>query len=181
MDSPNSVDTRLRPEGSKGPLVASVETFRRYYAEAAAFWEFQALLKARPVAGDSKTGCAFMQMAHESLVSHGSRITAADIRQMRERIVRELSKEAEGYDIKLGHGGIEDIEFTVQYLQLKHGVQQRGLIVQSTLAAISQTHAFGNAQRSEGRAMKSGYLFFARSRVFFGLRGEGVLKGTKKA
>ena len=176
-----SVDTRLRPEGSKGPLVASVETFRRYYAEAAAFWEFQALLKARPVAGDSKTGCAFMQMAHESLVSHGSRITAADIRQMRERIVRELSKEAEGYDIKLGHGGIEDIEFTVQYLQLKHGAQQRGLIVQSTLAAIHRLTRSGMLSVSEGRAMKSGYLFFRTIEGFLRLRGEGVLKRNEES
>jgi glutamate-ammonia-ligase adenylyltransferase len=89
-----NVDTRLRPEGTKGPLVSSVESFRNYYTKAAAFWEFQALLKARPVAGDKQTGVLFMKMAAEKLAARGPEIKAADILQMRERIQRELSKKA---------------------------------------------------------------------------------------
>jgi glutamate-ammonia-ligase adenylyltransferase len=115
-----SVDTRLRPEGSKGPLVSSVESFRNYYGKAAAFWEFQALLKARPVAGDKQTALLFMGMASETLAARGPEVKASDIIQMRERIQRELSKETEGYDVKLGPGGIEEIEFVVQYMQLKN-------------------------------------------------------------
>jgi len=103
-------DTRLRPEGSKGPLVSSIESFKRYYSKSAAFWELQALLKARPVAGNIKTGLSFINMARDALISGGGGVSAADIRQMRERILKELSKEPEGYDIKLGPGGIGEIE-----------------------------------------------------------------------
>jgi [glutamine synthetase] adenylyltransferase / [glutamine synthetase]-adenylyl-L-tyrosine phosphorylase len=171
-----SVDTRLRPEGSKGPLVSSIEAFKQYYAEAAAFWEFQALLKARPVAGDMKTGCRFMEMAYEALAAHGSRVDPAAIRQMRERIMRERAKESEGYDIKLGPGGIEDIEFTVQYLQLKYGKKYRKLYVQNTLAAIHRLGSSRILTEAEGRLMKDGYLFFRTLESLLRLRGEGVLK-----
>ncbi len=176
-----SVDTRLRPEGSKGPLLSSIEAFRKYYAEAAAFWEFQALLKARPVAGDIKTGCAFMQMAHEALAARGTRIPASEIQRMRDRIVRERSKESEGYDIKLGYGGIEDIEFTTQYLQLKHCDQQRGLLVQSTLAALHRLTRAGIITEPEGRNMKNGYLFLRAIEGLLSLRGEGILKREKES
>ncbi len=171
-----NVDTRLRPEGSKGPLVSSIEAFRKYYAEAAAFWEFQALLKARPAAGDMRTGCQFLEMAWDMLPLQGSRITASDVRQMRERIVRELSKEAEGYDIKLGSGGIEDIEFTVQYLQLRNCRANRGLLVQSTVAAINRLAASGIISETEARLMRDGYIFLRTLESLLRLRGESVLK-----
>ena len=171
-----SVDTRLRPEGSKGPLVSSIEAFKQYYAGAAAFWEVQALLKARPVAGDMKTGCRFMEMAYEALAAHGSRVDPADIRQMRERIMRERAKESEGYDIKLGPGGIEDIEFTVQYLQLKYGKDCRKLYVQNTLTAIRRLEASRILTEAEGRLMKDSYLFFRTLESLLRLGGEGVLK-----
>ena len=117
------VDMRLRPDGTKGTLVSSMESFRDYYSKNAAFWEFQALLKARPIAGDRKAGQCFLDMAKEILIAHGSSISAADVRGMRERIQKELSKETAGYDIKLGYGGLEELEFTVQYLQLKNCAQ----------------------------------------------------------
>ena len=171
-----SVDTRLRPEGSKGPLVSSVEAFRKYYAESAAFWEFQALLKARPVAGDMKTGRAFMQMAHETLTADGSKITASDIRQMRERIMRERAKEADGYDIKLGPGGIEEIEFMVQFLQLKNCARHKTLFVQNTLAAIRRLANAGIIAYAEAKMVTDAYLFFRAIEILLRLKGEGVLK-----
>jgi len=176
-----SVDTRLRPEGSKGPLVSSVEAFKRYYAEAAAFWEFQALLKARPVAGDSRTGCRFMQMARDILPLQGGMIRASDVRQMRERIMRELAKESEGYDIKLGSGGIEDIEFTVQYLQLRHCRDHRNLLVQSTVAAVHRLAASGIISDTEARLLKEGYLFLRTLESLLRLRGESVLKKDEES
>jgi glutamate-ammonia-ligase adenylyltransferase len=176
-----SVDTRLRPEGSKGPLVSSVEAFKRYYAEAAAFWEFQALLKARPVAGDSRTGCLFMQMARDILPLQGGRIHASDVRQMRERIMRELAKESEGYDIKLGAGGIEDIEFMVQYLQLRHCRDHRSLLVQSTVGAVHRLAASGIISGTEARLMKDGYLFLRTLESLLRLRGESVLKKDEES
>ncbi len=176
-----SVDTRLRPEGSKGPLVSSVEAFKKYYAEAAAFWEFQALLKARPVAGDDRTGYRFMQVARDILPLQGSRITASDVRQMRERIKRELAKESEGYDIKLGSGGIEDIEFTVQYLQLRNCRDHRNLLVQSTVAAVHRLSASGIISETEAGMMKETYLFLRTLESLLRLRGESVLKKDEES
>ncbi|NJD55526.1 MAG: bifunctional [glutamate--ammonia ligase]-adenylyl-L-tyrosine phosphorylase/[glutamate--ammonia-ligase] adenylyltransferase [Nitrospirae bacterium] len=171
-----SVDTRLRPEGSKGPLVSSVEAFKKYYAEAAAFWEFQALLKARPVAGDMKTGCRFMDMARDTLQHKGGRVSAADVRQMRDRIRRELAKESEGYDIKLGPGGIEDIEFAVQFLQLRHCRNNRKLLVQSTIAAIHRLSSSSVISASEAKTLKDGYWSLRTLESLLRLRGESVLK-----
>ena len=171
-----SVDTRLRPEGSKGPLVSSLESFKDYYAKAAAFWEFQALLKARLVAGDKKTGMSFMEMAAGTLAKRGVAVRASDIIQMRERIQRELSKEAEGYDIKLGPGGIEEIEFVVQYLQLKNCQQQRRLLAQSTLVAVERLYAAGILDRESRESLRKTYLFFRGVESFLRLRGEGVLR-----
>jgi glutamate-ammonia-ligase adenylyltransferase len=175
------VDVRLRPEGSKGPLVSSTEAFRKYYAEAAAFWEFQALLKARPVAGDMRAGCGFMQMAREALIAYGAKITASDIRQMRERITRELAKESAGYDLKLGPGGIEDIEFMVQFLQLRHCGKFRELLVQSTLAAVRRLEVSGIISAAEGRSLRDAYLFFRTVESLLRLRGEAVLKKDEES
>lgn len=171
-----SVDTRLRPEGSKGPLVSSIEAFRKYYAESAAFWEFQALLKARPVAGDMKTGCEFMQLAHEVLVAHGADVNASDIRQMRERIVRERARESEGYDVKLGIGGIEEIEFMIQYLQLKNCAGHASLLVQNTLTAIRRLAAAGLITRAEAKMLNDTYHFFRTLECLLRLKGDAVLK-----
>jgi len=171
-----SVDTRLRPEGSKGPLVSSIEAFRNYYAGSAAFWEFQALLKARPVAGNMKTGCLFMQMAHETLIAYGSTVNASDIRQMRDRIMRERAKESGGYDIKLGPGGIEEIEFMVQFLQLKHCAEHKTLLVQNTLAALRRLAVEEIIGQAEARMIGDAYLFFRTIECLLRLRGEAVLK-----
>ncbi len=171
-----SVDTRLRPEGSKGPLVSSVEAFRKYYAASAAFWEFQALLKARPVAGDIKTGCAFMQLAHEILAAHGATVNASDIRKMRERIMRERAKESEGYDIKLGPGGIEEIEFMVQFLQLKNCAEHKKLFVQDTVGAIRRLAAAEIVVQAEAMMLRDAYLFSRTIECLLRLQGEAVLK-----
>lgn len=170
------VDTRLRPEGSKGPLVSSVESFRNYYTRAAAFWEFQALLKARPVAGDIQTALQFTGMAAETLAARGHEVKASDIIQMRERIQRERSREAEGYDIKLGPGGIEEIEFAVQYLQLNNCRKDKKLLVQGTLVAIERLHAAGIIDGTARAYLRDGYLFFRRIESFLRLRGENVVR-----
>jgi glutamate-ammonia-ligase adenylyltransferase len=148
------VDTRLRPDGIKGTLVSSMASFRDYYSKNAAFWEFQALLKARPVAGDRKTGQCFMDMAKDILIVHGSGVSASDVRGMRERIQRELSKETTGYDIKLGYGGLEELEFTVQYLQLKNCAKHPSLLVQNTFDAIRRLLLAGIINESHAEFMK---------------------------
>ena len=170
------VDTRLRPEGAKGPLVSSLESFRKYYAKAAAFWEFQALLKARPVAGNVKTGLAFVNMARETLISRGKEIPASDILLMRERIMRELAKEQQGYDIKLGPGGIEEIEFAVQYLQLVHCGSHGGLLVQGTLGALGRLRRAGAVRQDEAALMEDAYIFYRGLESFLRLRGDSILR-----
>jgi glutamate-ammonia-ligase adenylyltransferase len=170
------VDTRLRPEGSKGPLVSSIESFRKYYEKAAAFWEFQALLKARPVAGGMKAGSAFMAMAKETLVERGREISPSDIRQMRERIIRELSKEPEGYDIKLGPGGIEEVEFTAQYLQLVSCRDHERVLVQGTVTAIDRLKDAGVVEKKDAEFLREAYLFYRSLESFLRLRGENVLR-----
>jgi [glutamine synthetase] adenylyltransferase / [glutamine synthetase]-adenylyl-L-tyrosine phosphorylase len=171
-----SVDTRLRPEGSKGPLVSSIESFRNYYTKSAAFWELQALLKARPVAGDKQTGVLFMKMATETLAARGPEVRAADILQMRERIQRELSKESEGYDVKLGPGGIEEIEFAVQFLQLKNCRKDRRLLVQGTLEALERLCVTDSLDAETKDSLKEAYLFSRSLESFLRLSGESVLR-----
>lgn len=170
------VDTRLRPEGSKGPLVSSIESFKKYYEKAAAFWEFQALLKARPVAGNIRTGMAFISMAKEALIAKGHEVSPADIRLMRERILRDLSRETEGYDIKLGPGGIEEIEFTMQYLQLKNCSKNSTLLVQGTLHAMKRLKDAKILDALDAETLKGNYLFFRTLESFLRLSGEKTLK-----
>jgi glutamate-ammonia-ligase adenylyltransferase len=169
------VDTRLRPEGSKGPLVSSVESFRKYYAGPAAFWEFQALLKARPVAGNQWTGRLFMETARDVLAARGKEIPASDIASMRERIMRELSRESEGYDIKLGPGGIEEIEFIVQYLQLNNCGREKRLLVQGTVKALDRLRDAGFVEKEDAVFLKDTYLFYRTLESFLRLRGENIL------
>lgn len=170
------VDARLRPDGTKGPLVLNVAAFREYYLQAAHFWELQALLKARPVGGDKDTGCLFMNMRKDVLASKGRDVSAADIIKLRERIQRELSKEAQGYDIKLGPGGLEELEFTVQYLQLANLHKHSGLIVQATLDAIKRLTLSGVIDKEVSDFMQAAYIFYRTIESFMRLIGEAVFK-----
>jgi glutamate-ammonia-ligase adenylyltransferase len=171
-----SVDTRLRPEGSKGPLVLTVEAFRDYYLRAAHFWEFQALLKARPLAGDRAAGYGFMAVKKRVLTEKGEQVAVQDVRAMRERIEREISKEAEGYDIKLGPGGLEELEFTVQYLQLKNVRRHDRLLVQGTLDGIGRLWKYGVIDKMTAHVMRDAYVFFRTLESFLRLVNEPVLK-----
>ena len=117
------VDTRLRPTGSKGPLVQSIDAFRTYYAGQAETWERQALLRTRFVAGDDTLGAEFCQVIQDLIFQDADRsVLADDIIGMRKRMEEELGREtAASYNIKQGAGGLVDIEFLVQFLQLLHG------------------------------------------------------------
>lgn len=171
-----SVDTRLRPEGSRGPLVSSIIAFRDYYGKTAHFWEFQALLKARPLAGDRAAACHFMEMKKEILEKKGRDVSVKDIKAMRERIQRELSREAGGYDIKLGVGGLEELEFAVQYLQLVNACTHDGLLVQGTLDAIKRLGTAGVLDKETADSLRGVYIFYRTLESFMRLTGEGLLK-----
>lgn len=137
------VDMRLRPDGPQGVLVKDVESYGNYYLKSAQPWEIQSLLRARPIAGDIRLLRPFQQMKRRTIMKRGVEIKAPDIRDMRERIVREVSKESSGYDLKAGPGGIKEIEFLVQYLQLKHIKKFPHLIIFNTVSAIKRLAKYG--------------------------------------
>ncbi len=128
------VDTRLRPTGSKGPLVQSIEAFKTYYESEAETWERQALLRARQAAGDREVGAAFFDEIRRLIYrDYDRKALAGDVRAMRRRMEDEVGKEhGDSYNIKQGAGGVVDIEFIVQYLQLLHGKKYRRLQVPGT-------------------------------------------------
>ncbi|HYA31499.1 MAG TPA: bifunctional [glutamate--ammonia ligase]-adenylyl-L-tyrosine phosphorylase/[glutamate--ammonia-ligase] adenylyltransferase, partial [Thermodesulfovibrionales bacterium] len=170
------VDVRLRPDGTRGPLTSSLKALEQYYSSAAHFWEFQALLKARPLSGETAIGCSFMEMRKEILRKKGSEVSASDIRTMRDRIRRELSREKEGYDLKLGPGGIEELEFTVQFLQLTACHRYGGLLVQGSLDAIKRLAAAGMIDKGEADGLRETYIFYRTLESFLRLRGETVFR-----
>jgi glutamate-ammonia-ligase adenylyltransferase len=170
-----SVDTRLRPDGSKGVLVKEIHGYRNYYLNSAQKWEIQALLKARPVGGDEEIGNAFINMAREVILQRSTDITRKDIADMRLRIMRELANESEGLDIKLGPGGIEEIEFYVQYLQLQNTRQSPDVLESNTLKAIDRLTLLGAFHELERSAIYNAYTYYRKLETFLRLNEEQVI------
>jgi glutamate-ammonia-ligase adenylyltransferase len=173
------VDTRLRPDGSKGPLVSSIKGIADYYLKNAQPWELQALLKARPISGDIRIKRYFMEMRKEVLMKRGIETTISDIKKMRERIQKELSREAGSsgvYDIKLGTGGLEELEFIIQYLQLKNCNNKPDILVQGTLDAIRRLNKKGFLKDDDAEMMRRIYLFYRTAETILRLRNESVLR-----
>ena len=151
------VDTRLRPSGSQGLLVTSLRGWTRYHAEEARLWERQALTKLRAVAGDPALGAEVERLARETVYgSPPPRSIAEQIHQMRLRIERELSG---GVDLKAGSGGVIDIEFAAQYLQLAHGHTEPSLRTSSTAGALLAAAACGVASARDVELLEQGYRF----------------------
>lgn len=133
------IDVRLRPSGSKGPLSQSVAAFRTYLEEHADIWELQSLTRARVTAGDESISREVTEVIHSVLygAGRGQEDLRIAIRKMRHRMESEVSKENNEYfDIKAGEGGIIDIEFIVQYMQLSNGARYQSIRVTNTLAAL---------------------------------------------
>ncbi|TAN42802.1 MAG: bifunctional [glutamate--ammonia ligase]-adenylyl-L-tyrosine phosphorylase/[glutamate--ammonia-ligase] adenylyltransferase [Nitrospirae bacterium] len=172
------VDTRLRPEGSKGPLVVSIEGLRKYYFNNAHAWEVQALLKARPVAGNkgqSATGRLFSGLRRDVLVRRGNEIKIEELRRMRERIEKELADSSKGFDLKLGQGGLEELEFGIQYLQLRHCDKHPELLVQGTVNALRRLEKFNVLGSADAKALCDIYLFYRTVQSLMRLQEESVL------
>ncbi len=170
-----SVDTRLRPDGSKGVLVKEIHGYRNYYLNSAQKWEIQALLKARPVGGDEDIGNSFINMAREVILQRSIDITRKDIADMRLRIMRELANESEGLDIKLGPGGIEEIEFYVQYLQLQNIRQAPDVLESNTLKAIDRLTLLGAFHTLERSTFYDAYTYYRKLETFLRLNEEQVI------
>lgn len=152
------VDAALRPEGKAGPLVRTVQGFRAYYAKWAKTWEFQALLKARFAVGDAALGASFEQMAAPLVWSAADRSDFVDdVRAMRRRVAESVPARHRERELKLSAGGLRDVEFAVQLLQLVHGRTDETLRVSGTLAALAALTAGGYVGRADGAELAEAY------------------------
>lgn len=154
------VDANLRPEGSQGPLVRTLASHRGYYEKWAKTWEFQALLKARPVAGDVALGRDYLDIIEPMVWSAAERDGfVADVQAMRRRVVDHIPAHEAERQIKLGSGGLRDVEFAVQLLQLVHGRADASLRDGATLSALARLTAGGYVGREDGEKLHEAYSF----------------------
>lgn len=154
------LDTALRPEGKDGALVRTLESHLDYYQRWAKTWEFQALLKARPAAGDRELGARYLSTIRPFVWSAVEREGfVEDTRAMRRRVEKLLDPKKAGREIKLGAGGLRDVEFTVQLLQLVHGRVDESLRVRATLDALQALITGGYIGREQGEEMADYYRF----------------------
>ncbi|MEO3842079.1 bifunctional [glutamine synthetase] adenylyltransferase/[glutamine synthetase]-adenylyl-L-tyrosine phosphorylase [Streptomyces sp. B22F1] len=154
------VDANLRPEGRNGPLVRTLSSHLAYYQRWAKTWEFQALLKARPVAGDAALGAAYAEAIAPMVWQAAERENfVADVQQMRRRVVANIPAAQLDRELKLGPGGLRDVEFAVQLLQLVHGRADASLRSGTTLDALEALAAGGYVGRADAAALDDAYRF----------------------
>jgi len=154
------VDPNLRPEGRDGPLVRTLASHRAYYERWAKTWEFQALLKARPVAGDTSLGAEYVATVGPMVWESAQRENfVADVQAMRRRVLGSLPADRAGREIKLGPGGLRDIEFAVQLLQLVHGRTDETLRAAATLDALAALAKGGYVGREDAASLVAAYQF----------------------
>ena len=153
------VDPNLRPEGRRGALVRTLDSYLDYYGRWAQPWEFQALLKARAVCGDVALGQRFVDATAEYVWRAAADPGyLAQARQLRQRAEREIEGDATR-ELKLGPGGLRDVEFSVQLLQLVHGRDDESLRVPGTLAGLAALAAGGYVGRDDAQALQETYCF----------------------
>ena len=155
------IDTDLRPEGDAGVLVLSIQGYEKYFQSRARVWEQQALVRARFVAGKAEVGKKFIESVHQFVYQdkfeYGSLI---EISRLRERMEQELAKEStKGKNVKLGFGGLADIEFAVQILQLMHGKKFPRLRQTNTLSALQSFVTLGLVDQGMAEEFHDSYLF----------------------
>jgi glutamate-ammonia-ligase adenylyltransferase len=158
------VDPNLRPEGRQGPLVRTLASHLAYYDRWAKTWEFQALLKARPAAGDQELGERYMRAVTPLIWQAARRDNfVEDVQAMRRRVVATLPKNMAGRELKLGPGGLRDIEFAVQLLQLVHGSADDRLRVPGTLPALRALADGGYVGRADADELAQAYRFLRQT------------------
>jgi glutamate-ammonia-ligase adenylyltransferase len=170
------IDADLRPEGKKGALVRSLDAFREYYERWVDVWEIQALLRAVPVAGDEDLGRAFVALIDPLRYPDGglSAEQVAEIRRIKARVERErLPRGADpATHTKLGRGGLADVEWTVQLLQLQHGAKDPDLRVTPTIDALAVLAGGGELTAEQASALRAAWELASRARnAIFLVRG----------
>ncbi|CRZ13739.1 bifunctional [glutamine synthetase] adenylyltransferase/[glutamine synthetase]-adenylyl-L-tyrosine phosphorylase [Mycolicibacterium neworleansense] len=154
------VDAALRPEGKRGQLVRTLESHIAYYQRWAKTWEFQALLKARPAAGDAKLGQAYVDALMPMVWTACEREDfVPEVQAMRRRVEELVPAGVRARELKLGTGGLRDVEFAVQLLQLVHGRNDDSLHVASTVDALAALGEGGYIGRDDTANMTASYEF----------------------
>jgi glutamate-ammonia-ligase adenylyltransferase len=158
------LDMQLRPSGKSGPLVCSLDAFREYHKTSSLLWERQALIKARFVAGDATLGDAIERVAESFAYGEGlKREGVAEIHYLRMRMEKELAKEDDHrFNLKKGRGGLVDIEFLTQMLQLSHGFRNPKLRRKETLRALKSLQEQKFLKQDDYQLLADGYLFLRR-------------------
>ena len=154
------VDAALRPEGKRGALVRTLDSHVNYYRRWAKTWEFQALLKARPMSGDLELGRDYCEAIAPMVWSAAEREDfVPDVQAMRRRVIENVPADIRERELKLGEGGLRDVEFAVQLLQLVHGRTDENLRVSATVAALRQLIDGGYVGREDGQVLIRCYEF----------------------
>lgn len=154
------VDPNLRPEGKSGALVRTLESHVAYYERWAESWEFQALLKARPLAGNRELGEAYVAALNPMVWESTKRENFVEsVQKMRQRVLEHIPANEVDRQIKLGPGGLRDVEFTVQLLQLVHGRTDASVRQRDTISAITALRDAGYIGRAEAQTFADSYRF----------------------
>jgi glutamate-ammonia-ligase adenylyltransferase len=154
------VDAALRPEGKSGALVRTLDSYLDYYHRWAQTWEYQALLKARPMAGDLELGNDFVAAVSPLIWQASSRPNFVDdVQAMRERVTDLLPAKDADRELKLGRGGLRDVEFAVQLLQMVHGRTDELVRNPNTLLALEQLATWGYVGREDAATLDAAYRF----------------------
>ncbi|WP_407659393.1 bifunctional [glutamine synthetase] adenylyltransferase/[glutamine synthetase]-adenylyl-L-tyrosine phosphorylase [Lipingzhangella rawalii] len=157
------VDAALRPEGKNGPLVRTLASHVSYYERWAKTWEFQALLKARPIAGDADLGEQYLAQIAPMVWQAADRPNFVDdVQAMRRRVEAHIAPSEAERQLKLGRGGLRDIEFAVQLLQLVHGRSDDSVRSPATLTALAELSAGGYVGRADAGELAESYRFLRR-------------------
>ena len=161
------VDTRLRPSGSQGLLVSSLSAWKNYHMGEAQLWERQALIKIRAIAGDSQLGQSVETMSEHFVYGdspgQNGRETiqelASYLSDMRNRMIKELTSKTKGLDLKVGRGGLQDVEFATQFIQLAYGHKDARLRKKSTLEALGAAAESAVVDPNTVNMLADGYRF----------------------
>jgi glutamate-ammonia-ligase adenylyltransferase len=154
------VDAALRPEGKRGSLTRTLESHVAYYRRWAKTWEFQALLKARPMTGDLALGRAYVDALSPMVWEAAERDDfVTEVQRMRRRVEENIAPDLRERELKLGRGGLRDVEFAVQLLQLVHGRTDESLRVLDTVGALRALTAGGYVGREDGANFSASYEF----------------------
>lgn len=157
------VDFRLRPEGQRGPLARSIGSTLAYYDTVGRTWERQALIKLRPVAGSIKLGQQFLEsitsFVYKRFLSFAE---INEIKAMKRKIEQKAKQHTKGREVKVGPGGIRDIEFTIQFLQLLNGGDSEAIRCRDTLSALQALESIGCLTDTEYRGLDDAYRFLRK-------------------